>query len=252
MENIIDSFFERPDLDGNPLFLQGSQIGVLLIHGFTATTVEVRWLANFLNQKGLTVLAPLLPGHGTTPQDLNMKKYQDWLKCVDEAYSLLSSRCTSIIVGGESMGAVLSLYLAENHPDISAVLLFSPAIKVTSLKISKILKYIKPIIRKPGSDEVLPWQGYSVYPLLAAGEFLKLQKSVHRRLKKIHQPLVVFSGVHDKTIDVDSADVILSGISSLNKTNHIMNRSGHVMLLGKDFNQIAEITWDFIKSLKIL
>lgn len=246
------SFFERPDLDGRSFFLQGNKIGVLLIHGFTATTAEVRWLGDYLNRKGLTVHAPLLPGHGTTPQDLNNKNYQDWQNCVEDAYSFLGNTCSKILVGGESMGAVLSLYLAEKHPEISAVMLFSPAIKVAGLRFSNLLKYIKPVIRKKNKAEILPWQGYSVYPLLAASEFQKMQILVAAKLNRINQPTVIFSGAHDKTIDADSASVICSGICSQKKVSYLMNDSGHVILLDSEFDQIAQKTWDFIAGLKIL
>lgn len=243
--------FEHPELDGNSFFFEGNQTGILLLHGFTATTVEVRWLAEYLNNKGFTVSAPLLPGHGTTPQDMNKKKYTDWLDCVKKAYLSLNKSCNTIIVGGESMGAVLSLYLAEKFSEIKALLLYSPAIKVSSLKYAKFLRFFKPIIQKSDYDDLMPWQGYSVYPLFAANEFLHLQKIVLGKLDQVNQPILIFHGAYDKTIDLDSSDVIYSSVNSLIKFKQIMPDSGHVMLLDKEFNQIAKQTWGFIKSIKI-
>ena len=244
--------FEHPKLDDNSFYFDGNHIGVLLIHGFTATTVEVRWLANYLHDKGLTVSAPLLPGHGTTPQDMNKKKYSDWLDCVKEAYISLSEQCTTVIVGGESMGAVLSLYLAERFSEIKALLLYSPAIKVSGLKYSKILKFFKPIIQKSNYDEIMSWQGYSVYPLFAANEFLLLQKLVFQELNRVSQPILIFHGAYDKTIDIDSSELIYSSVNSSTKIKQTMLESGHVMLLDKEFKLIAEQTWNFIEGLKIL
>ena len=244
--------FEHPELDGSSFFLMGNQIGVLLIHGFTATTVEVRSLANYLNQRGFSVSAPLLPGHDTTPQDLNEKKFTDWLKCVEEAYKSLRKKCRGIIVGGESMGAVLSLYLAEKYPEIKSVLLYSPAIRVPNLKYSKLISIFKPIIRKSNYDDVMPWQGYSVYPLFAAIEFLRLQKLVVKKLSQVIQPILIFHGDYDRTIDRESSNLIFSSINSTIKTKIVMPNSGHVMLLDKEFFEIAERSWEFIKDLKNL
>lgn len=244
--------FEHPELDGKSLYFKGNQIGILLIHGFTATTVEVRWLADYLHNKGLTICAPLLPGHGTTPHDLNKKKYTDWLDCVEEAYFSLRKSCNTIIVGGESMGAVLSLYLAEKFSEIKALLLYSPAIKVSSLKYAKFLRFYKPIIQKSNYDDILPWQGYTVYPLFAANEFLLLQKLVIQKLSQVKQPILIFHGAYDRTIDLDNRDVIYSSVNSSIKVKQIMSDSGHVMLLDKEFNLIAEQTLDFIIYLKIL
>jgi carboxylesterase len=244
--------FEHPELDGKTFFLNGNQIGVLLIHGFTATTVEVRMLADFFSKKGFTVSAPLLPGHGTTPEDLNKRKYGEWIKCVEDSYHLLMKTCTKVIIGGESMGAVLSLHLAESHPEINALLLYSPAIKITSLKYSKIFRYFIPIIRKKDYHEITPWQGYSVYPLFAASELFQLQKLVFKNLHKVQQPMVVFHGAYDRTIDLDSSDLILSSASSSIKTKHINSKSGHLILLDKEFSDTADLTWKFLKELKIV
>ena len=244
--------FEHPELDGKTFFLNGNKIGVLLIHGFTATTVEVRKLADFFNDKGLCVSGPLLPGHGTTPEDMNKRKYSEWISCVEEAFQALRNICSAVIVGGESMGAVLSLYLAEKYPEIKALLLFSPAIKVASLRYSKILKNFTPIIKKKNYDEKMPWQGYSVYPLFAASEFLRLQKLVLHNLYMVQQPIIVFHGAYDRTIDPDSADVILSSVKSSIKTKFVLPDSGHVILLDKEFSKAADLTWKFLQELKIV
>ena len=244
--------FKHAELDGKTLFLNGNHIGVLLIHGFTATTVEVRMLADYFSKQGFTVCAPLLPGHGTTPEDLNKRKYIEWIKCVEEAYSELKKACSSVIVGGESMGAVLSLYLAQNHPEIKALLLYSPAIKITSLKYSKLFRHLFPIIRKKDYDEIMPWQGYTVYPLFAASELLQLQKLVFQDLHKVRQPIVIFHGAYDRTIDPDSSDLIMSSVSSPVKAKYTMMNSGHVILLDNEFPNTAELSLKFLRELKIV
>jgi len=146
----------------------------------------------------------------------------------------------------------LSLFLAEKYSEIKALLLYSPAIKIASLKYSKLLKYIKPIIHKSNYEELMPWQGYSVYPLFAANEFLLLQKLVVQNLFQVRQPVIIFQGAYDKTIDKGSSNVILSLVSSSIKSNQIMPDSGHVILLDKEFIETAEYSWKFIQSLKIV
>ncbi len=44
---------------------------MLLIHGFTGSPPEMRLVGEYLHRRGLTVYAPLLPGHGTTVEDMN-------------------------------------------------------------------------------------------------------------------------------------------------------------------------------------
>lgn len=244
---------QNPNLDGDSIFWPGSSTGVLLIHGFTATTAEVRLLANAFRKMGLTVSAPLLPGHGTTPQDLNTCKYTDWLECVEQAYAELEKQCNRVIVGGESMGAVLSLYLGEKHPEISALLLYSPAIRVDSLKYAKHLKYFLPAIEKSNNDPTdTVWQGYTVYPLKAAYEFRKLQHMVIGNLEQIHQPALILQGKQDKTIHPESGRTILNTIHSDYKSLQFLSESGHVMLLEQEIETIIHSTTQFLKSADIL
>lgn len=55
----------------------------LIIHGFTSTPKETRRLANFLQKNNISVSAPLLPGHGTSPERLAVVKNQEWLTHIE-------------------------------------------------------------------------------------------------------------------------------------------------------------------------
>src|SRR5687767_7503545 len=104
-------------LDPSPFEWVGGQVGVLLIHGFTASPTQLRLVGTDLHQRGLTVSAPLLPGHGTTLADLSKQHWQDWVRHVELALTDLKSRCSAVFVAGISLGSLLTLYLAAEHPD---------------------------------------------------------------------------------------------------------------------------------------
>ena len=251
--NIKMPIFQNPELEGKSFYWQGNATGILLIHGFTATTAEVRLLADGFKNLGLTISAPLLPGHGTTPQDLNNRRYSEWQDCVENAYQELRKSCKHVIVGGESMGAVLALFLAEQHPEINALLLYSPAISVGSLKYSAYLKYFIPFMEKTNNDpNDKSWQGYTVYPVKAAHEFAKLQKIVTNKLGEVHQPALILQGNLDETIDKQSGPMILRRIHSEYKSLQCLSESGHVMLLGKELQLITHTSVQFLKSIDIL
>ena len=90
---------------------------MLLIHGFTGAPPEMRLVADYLNQRGVTISAPLLPGHGTTVQDMNRCRWTDWTDHVQQALSDLQKRCQTAFVGGLSMGSLLALFLAADRPE---------------------------------------------------------------------------------------------------------------------------------------
>ncbi|HOM66973.1 MAG TPA: alpha/beta fold hydrolase [Brevefilum fermentans] len=247
------NFIKNPHLDGDDFFWQGNRTGILLIHGFTATTAEVRLLAKKLHEEGFTVAAPLLPGHGTDPEDLNRATWPMWVEKVKQFYEKLIPHCDRIYVGGESMGGLLALELARQHPEIRGLFLFAPALKVKNLWLTRILwPFIKYLV-KEDKDDGLAWKGYTVQPLRGAAELHKLQKHIWRNLPKIAQPVVIFTGENDTTIAPQSAGLILEKIGSKVKYHFHLVNSGHCVILDRELDEIYDhmlrlIETDFTKD----
>src|SRR5690606_5912628 len=122
-----NKYIEKPHLDGSSFYYPGNITGFLLLHGFTATTAEVRPMAERLKEQGFTISAPLLPGHDTHPDELNKVHWQDWVQTVRKAYLELRESCDHIWLGGESMGGLLCLLTAVEFPEVTGLLLFAPA-----------------------------------------------------------------------------------------------------------------------------
>ena len=145
-----DSVIFNPELEGGSFFWKGGGTGVLLLHGLTATTAEVRPLAKRLFKEGYTVSSILLPGHGTTPENLSQTHREDWIKASEVAYNELKRECSSVIVGGESVGALLALRLASDYPEIKGLLLYAPAMRLAASFLKIVLLVHKIILmRRP-------------------------------------------------------------------------------------------------------
>lgn len=249
-----NSIIQNPDLDGGSFSLKGkNDICVILIHGFTATTVEVRPIAEYLYQEGFSVYAPLLPGHGTNPEDLNKQTWRNWVEAAIDVYNQCKSEHKVIFIGGESMGGVITCYLAAMFPEIKGIMLYAPAIKVDHLVYSTFIRFFKKEIPKKNvlespEKDVFPWQGYKVNPTRAAYQMYLLQKITIKKLKKIKQPVIIFQGKFDKTISPEGPKLIYNNIDSSIKEFVLLDNSKHCVLLGKDFKFLARKTYDFIKS----
>ncbi len=242
----------NPQLDGGPFLWEGGPIGVLLSHGYTATTTEVRWLGEILHQHGYTVMGPLLPGHGTTPQELNRCRWQAWGAEVERAYRELAGRCEKVFVGGESMGAVLALYLASEHPEIVGVLTYAPALVAALSSWDRLkLQLAAPFVAElPKGQLDVPerWQGYPGNPLKAAVQLLCLQREVRGRLSRISQPVLTVQGRLDRAVDHSGAEIIQREVRSSLKELHWMEQSTHVVLLDRELEAVAEITLNFMEK----
>ena len=250
-----ESVILNPELEGGSFFWKGGEIGVLLLHGLTATTAEVRPLAKRLFNEGYTVSGIILPGHGTTPEKLSQTHREDWIRASEEAYEELKRECSSVIVGGESVGALLALRLASEYPEIKGLLLYAPAIRL-SASLLKILFFVllSPFVFSvkkniPEDREGLPWQGYKVNPLRTGIQLLKFQCEIKKLLYRIYQPILLIQGSLDDTIDLNSGNIILSGVQSSVKELHWMEKSNHVVILEKEFEEVLKKTIHFIKKL---
>jgi carboxylesterase len=243
----------NPHLAGGPFYFQGGPNGVLLVHGLTATTAEVRPLAEHLRAAGYAVAGPLLPGHGTRSSDLNRVKWQDWMRSVEETYALLRSRCRRVAVGGESTGAVLTLHLAARHPEIAAVLQYAPALKLALSRPVVAAGYalsvfgyeLKPKPGPPAESDAL-WQGYDTRPTRGARELLRLQRATRPLLRKINQPVLIFQGRLDRTVDPTAPQEIYDKVSSTVKELHWLEQSTHCVALDCERRQLFEVTRQFL------
>lgn len=241
--------YANPNLDGGDFFWRSGEVGVLLIHGFTATTTEVRLLANSLHEAGCTVLAPLLPGHGTTPQDLNTKRWKDWTGAVEAAYMRLSQVCSAVFVAGESMGGLLTLHLAARHPEIRGLLLYAPAMTVDHIGAARLLAPFVAYLPKSRWGGPMPWKGYNVKPIRAAVELGRLQAIVHKELDRIKQPILIFQGQKDQTINPVSSQEVYDAVGSSDKELIWLEQSGHVILLDCELPMVTARTLAFINRL---
>lgn len=97
--------------------LPGGRNGVLLIHGLTGTPTEMRLVAKGLNRNGFSVHALQLAGHCGDEADLLATGWHDWYGTVREAAQKMREEVDHLFVAGLSMGALLALKLAADHPD---------------------------------------------------------------------------------------------------------------------------------------
>ncbi|MEW2520452.1 alpha/beta hydrolase [Actinacidiphila alni] len=233
----------------------GGEIGVLICHGFTGTPQSMRPWAEYLAARGLTVSVPLLPGHGTRWQDMQLTGWQDWYAEVDRELRSLSDRCSQVFVCGLSMGGTLTLRLAQKHgAAISGIVLVNPSVKADSvqLKAVPLLKHVVPSVAGIASDIALEGSsetGYDRTPLRAVHSLSKLWRTVHAGLPQVTQPVLLLHSKVDHVVHPSNSAVVLSRISSTDVSEHVLERSYHVATLDHDAERIFAESYGFIERL---
>ena len=107
--------------------IAGGRLGILLIHGLGGTPTEMLYVARGLARDGHTVHVPQLDGHCGSLEDLKATSWQHWYATVEAEHRRLREVCDTVVVGGLSMGAVLAVHHAAQHPkDVSGMVLYAP------------------------------------------------------------------------------------------------------------------------------
>jgi carboxylesterase len=242
----------NPHLEGREFFWKAGPVGVFLSHGYTATSAEVRLFAKRLHDKGFTVAGPLLAGHGTQPADLNHVRWQDWVESGEKVYQQLMAQCEHVFIGGESMGALVALYLANRHPAARGVLLYAPAIELTISTPDKVKLYLgssfMPFAKREAMDASDKWQGYHPeLPTKGIIQLLQFQNAVKKVLPNVTQPIVLFQGRKDATVAAQAGDIILRHVRSTIKEHHWMENSAHPILLENELDEVTRLSLSFME-----
>ncbi len=227
------------DPRGAAFDLPGGPEAVLLIHGFTATPAEMRPMADLLSREfGWRCLAPLLPGHGTTLEDLDRYTCTDWFKAAAKACDTLLRDHERIHVAGISMGALLALELFRERPEKfhSLCLLAPPVFLRTPLQriVARLLRvpvfsYFVPPLKKvgpPHPDHV----AYGSYPPKASGEFAKVSTRA-RTLERMETPPTF--------IAYSEADDLVHPKSALFLAERLTNPLTRVIRLERSFHIVT-------------
>lgn len=237
-----------------PFFFKAGNRAVLLLHGFTGSSSDVRMLGRFLEKNGYTCHAPHYKGHGVPPEELIETSPEEWWEDVLQGYQTLKDAgYEEIAVAGLSLGGVFSLKLSTLKPLKGIVTMCSPmTMRTTDKMFEGVLKYAKDYKRFEGKkdDEI----EHEVEAIRSKGmpslsELQQLVADVRGELDMVYAPLLVVQSKNDEIIDPNSAHIIYDEVESLKKELIWFEHSGHVITLDKEKEQLHEAVLKFLESL---
>jgi carboxylesterase len=237
-----------------PFFHSGSGTGVLLCHGFTGTPGSLRPWAEYLAAAGLSVSLPRLPGHGTTWQDMQHTRWEDWYAEVDRAYEELRGQAAEIFIMGLSMGGCLALRMAELRGDgVAGLVLVNPSVAPDTklFLLAPALKLVVPSLKGIGSDikkEGVHELSYDRVPVRAAATLPQLWKLTQRQLGEVTQPVLIYRSTTDHVVGPASMRVLRAGLPGGQLTVRECANSYHVATLDNDAEQIFAGSLEFVRA----
>lgn len=246
--------------DGLEFEIVGGPDAVLLLHGLTGSTFEMHWVAERLARAGRRCLAPVMAGHGGSPERLRGVRWEDWIGQAERDLARLEGARRTFVVGC-SMGALVACALAAAHSErIDGLALLSPALELRPagrlggllgrLPLARTLILPKTAgsdVRDPGMRKANPTM--PGMPLEAIAELLELQRHVEGLLPDVETPALVVQGAKDHTVTMAGALRLAQEIGSGPARVVVLPESWHLVGIDVERDRCADEVERFVAAL---
>lgn len=226
---------------------------VLLLHGFTGNTSDVRQLGRYLQKKGITSYSINYEGHAEHPEKITASSPYIWFKQVIDAYDFLRDEgYTNIFTAGVSIGGVMALQLATKREVTSICTICSPMFMKDSATLYEQFiiyskKYLSMFEQKSAEEIEREIEGFEKTSTF--DEISTFINMVRGNLNDVNVPLFVAQAENDKVIDPESANIIFEGSGTDEKVIKWYDKGGHVLTIDKSKEELFEDIYNFMEQL---
>jgi len=238
---------------GSPM----ARVGVLFVHGFTASAAEMRPMARVVAEStAWRCRGILLPGHGTKVGDMETTNAENWVETVQREYEALSQQCERVFLVGLSLGSVLCCHIAlrfSQDPKLQGLVLLAPAFGVGRLR-SAVVYLLRSVHNlsskgKRASDYFLDNRLYSYlhFPMNLAAQVIKLGGSVASDMGRLSRiPVVIFAGNRESTVSLDKILAVARDNPWIRLVR--LPRSRHILTVEPDKEILFETSIRFMEQ----
>jgi carboxylesterase len=233
-----------------PWSADGGPHGVLVLHGFTGCPQSMRGLASAFADAGFAVELPLLPGHGTSVDDLASTGWSDWSAAAEAALESLAARTEQVVVAGLSMGAALCVWLASRHPEVAGAVCVNPALSVPDEIVTVMNDMLAggvdrvPSIGGDVADPESREKAYDATPIAPLLSLAAAADAFRDDYAKIESPVLIMTSPQDHVVEPVNSDRLADGVSGPVE-RVTLDRSYHVATIDYDKDLINERAVEF-------
>src|SRR5690625_5105339 len=237
-----------------PFTFEAGNRAVLLLHGFTGHSADVRMLGRYLEKKGYTTHAPIYRGHGQEPEALLHSSPDEWWEDILTAYNHLKNLgYNEIAVAGLSMGGALALKLAIKYELKGVIPMCIPMYFDNQKQLTQAFLYFARQFKKfekkdeqTNKKEVDLLQQNSAELFNEIGTFVE---QVNGIIDRVDIPTFVVQASKDEIINPESATFIYENIKNEKKDLKWYENSTHLITFGDEKDILHEDIYNFLETL---
>jgi len=228
--------------------LPGGDRAVLLLHGFSGSTDEVRELGARLNAWGYDVTAPALPGHRGDVRELETVTDADYFTMALAQFDRLARERERVYVIGLSMGGALGLYIAQHRAPAAVVTISAPVRMPSHVYggVHLVARHRASVHLPVNLNAYFGGIGYPTVPASAVRTFLSVVTQVRAGLADVHCPLLVLHSARDMTVPFANAALIDASVGSLKREIVVFDEGQHLMTVGRGLDVIEPYVSEFL------
>lgn len=262
-EKYIEYADSKPEDIGKPKYYDNdSDTCVITLHGFSSAPKEVEQLSLYLHENGLAVYSPRLEGHGTSPEDLKHKTWQDWYDSVSRAITIASLKYKKLYLVGFSTGGLLALLSSKkSYHEFNGIICINAALNLNDIRVKTLLPAVSfwnDLVRAFNEDNLAkdyidnnaenPDINYDKYYVESISQLNLLMSNTKKSLNDITTPTLILQAKDDPVVNPSSAYEIYNNISSEDKQIQILEGNNHVIVKGDNTKELYESILKFITS----
>lgn len=219
-------------------------------------------MAEYLGDLGYRIYVPRLKGHGTSPEDLAVSTYMEWVESVEEGYAIMDEVCDKVVIGGFSTGAGLALDLASRVNNLAGIFAISPPLQLQDFSArfvpamnlwNKLMRRLNVGAAKKEFVENHPENPHINYvrnPISGIIELDRLMDQVEPKLAQIKTPALVVQSLGDPVVNPDGSLKIFEKLGAKDKEYLMVNYDRHGIINGEHSQRVFRAVGDFLAHLK--
>ncbi len=241
-----------------------SATACLLLHGFIGTVSDFNQLPQRLADAGCYVRVLRLPGHGTSPEDLEEQTADALYAAVREEYDRLADRYAAVDVVGFSMGGALATLLASERP-VHRLVLIAPYYDVPmrwyyvlpphwwNHLVGRAFHFLpkwRPFVCVNKKESKGAWPTYGAVSTKSVRMAEELGRRARQRevLAKVTTPVLHLHAKPDRAASPKAARKAVAAMASTDKQSVWYTRSNHILLWDYDAEDVEERVVEFIRD----
>jgi carboxylesterase len=225
-----------------------------MIHGLGGSPTSLGDVPDGLRSRGWEVHTPVLPGHGTSVDDLEGLTFDHWSNAVMAAVTN-GERGHGVVLVGQSLGGVLALCAADTSSAVRGVVTINAPVTPADPDVVEHLDWLidRGVTRRPAGEPDLrdPHAvdpGYDELPVSALRALVDAGDRATASVPRVRVPALVITSDHDQVVDPALGDALARGLGGPVTRLRLPN-SGHVACRDLDRQRLTTEIADWLHLL---